>query len=150
MRAVVDTSVWVSALLNPAGPPAQILSALQQERFIAVVSEPLLDEIERVLARPRLLQRLALSPTTLVELVSFLRQRGEMAPVTGALDLCRDPTDDMVAETALHGHADVLVSRDDDLKGAPEFVAALQSRGVAALTVRHFLARLGEVATPQT
>ena len=52
------------------------------------------------------------------------------------------PGDDIVVETALTGRADALVSRDDDLKGAPELVAILEQQGVAVLTVRRFLAEL--------
>ena len=49
MRATIDTNVWISALVNPAGAPARILAALQAERFTLVTSEPLLAELERVL-----------------------------------------------------------------------------------------------------
>lgn len=146
MRAVIDTNVWVSALLNAAGPPAQILDALRDERFMVAISEPLLQELERVLARERLQRRLGVSPTTPAALVAFLRERGDVAPVTGTVHLCRDPDDDLVIETALNGQADVLVSRDDDLKGAPDLVAILRAQGVEVLTVRRFLARLDEPA----
>ena len=62
MRAVVDTSVWVSAILNPSGPPARILEALEDGRFSLVVSEPLLTELAEVISRPRLVRRYKLTP----------------------------------------------------------------------------------------
>ncbi|MBI2964738.1 MAG: PIN domain-containing protein [Chloroflexi bacterium] len=51
MRAVVDTNVWVSAILNPSGLPGAVLRALKDGRFTLDSCEHLLDEIEEVLAR---------------------------------------------------------------------------------------------------
>ena len=38
LRAVVDTNVWVSALLNPNGHPAAVLEAFRNGRFHAGTS----------------------------------------------------------------------------------------------------------------
>ncbi len=57
MRAVIDTNVWVSALLNPSGHPAQLLDAFRKNSFTLVISRPLLEELARVLTRPRLVIR---------------------------------------------------------------------------------------------
>ncbi|GBC96990.1 hypothetical protein HRbin16_02806 [bacterium HR16] len=54
MRVVVDTNVWVSALLNPHGSPARLVRAFRDGLFEAVASEPLLREIEAVVRRPRI------------------------------------------------------------------------------------------------
>jgi putative PIN family toxin of toxin-antitoxin system len=51
-RALVDTNVWVSALLNPHGFPAKVLEALKTDQFELVLSEPLLAELLEVLSRP--------------------------------------------------------------------------------------------------
>ena len=142
MRVVVDTSVWVSAVLTPAGPPSRIRAALRDARFSLLISEPLIEELAEVLARPRFGSRYGVTSDEIVELMSLLRERGELVEVTGTVRLCRDPDDDMVVETALSGRADALVSRDDDLKGAPDLVATLEDRGMAVLTVRQFLALL--------
>jgi putative PIN family toxin of toxin-antitoxin system len=146
VRAVVDTNVWVSALLNPAGQPAAIRLALARERFTLVTSEPLLTELAKVLARPRFARRYGVKGTDIGELVALLRERAEIAPVAGTVRLCRDPDDDVVIETALNGHADALVTRDDDLKGVAELAALLRERGVAVLTVRRFLEALAAEA----
>jgi putative PIN family toxin of toxin-antitoxin system len=142
MRAVVDTNVWVSALLNPSGPPAAVRAAVQQGRFVSVTSEALLEELTLVLARPRFARRYGVRPEDGAELVALVRARSEVVPTAGAAHLCRDPDDDAVIETALAGRADALVTRDDDLKGVAELAAHLRERGVEVLTVRLFLARL--------
>jgi uncharacterized protein len=138
MRAVVDTNVWVSALLNPAGPPARVRLALQERRFTLVTSEPLLAEVAEVLTRPRFARRYGITAADAHDLVALLRERGELVSVTGDVRLCRDPDDDVVIETALNGGADALVTRDDDLKG-PDMTAILAERVIAVLTVRRFL-----------
>ena len=41
LRAVVDTNVWVSALLNPNGHPAAVSEAFRNGRFVSILSQPL-------------------------------------------------------------------------------------------------------------
>jgi putative PIN family toxin of toxin-antitoxin system len=147
MRAVVDTNVWISALLNPAGHPARIRQALEESRFALVASAPVLEELARVMVRPRLARHYGLGLDDAARLLALVRdQAGDLAEVTGEIRLCRDPRDDMFVETALKGRADVLVSRDDDLKGAPDLATALRERGVRVLTVQRFLDALDEEA----
>jgi predicted nucleic acid-binding protein len=50
-KAVIDSNVWISSLLNPIGFPAQIRKAFVEGAFTAVVSEPILEEIAHALAR---------------------------------------------------------------------------------------------------
>jgi putative PIN family toxin of toxin-antitoxin system len=51
IRAVLDTNIWVSAILNPAGFPADILKSFRQGDFLAVISEPIISEIADVLSK---------------------------------------------------------------------------------------------------
>jgi putative PIN family toxin of toxin-antitoxin system len=149
MRAVVDTNVWISALLNPAGYPARIRKALEEGRFLLVASAPVLEELARVMVRPRLARRYGLGLEDASRLLALVRDQAvELAEVTGEVRLCRDPRDDLFIETALKGRADVLVSRDDDLKRAPEVATLLAERGVRVLTVQRFLDALEEEGEP--
>ena len=43
-RVIVDTNVWISALLNPQGFPAQVLEALKRKRFTPVLSLALIED----------------------------------------------------------------------------------------------------------
>lgn len=54
MRVVIDTNVWISALLNPHGAPARLIRAFREGVFEVAASEPMLHEIEVVLRRPRI------------------------------------------------------------------------------------------------
>jgi uncharacterized protein len=151
-RVVVDTNVWVSALLNPAGAPARVLAALEARRFILVLSEPLLIELAEVLARPRIVRRYHITQAMADAFVARLRRRAVIVPVIGTLTLCRDPDDNVVIETAAVGPADMLVTRDDDLKGDADLVRVLAAGGIEVLSVRRFLAALddGALGEPQS
>lgn len=137
--ALLDTNVWVSALLNPSGYPARIIAAWRDDRFTTVSSLPLLDELAEVLNRPRLRIRYQLSTETIITYVSLIRERAVLVEPTGQLHLCRDPDDDMVLETALLGQAQYAVSRDDDLKGDHDLVEQMRGRGIAVVSVQQFL-----------
>ena len=144
VRTVVDTNVWVSAVLNPAGPPAAVPAALMLGRFTLVTSEPLLAELAEVLVRPRFVERYRVTAPDIGRLLALLRERAEVAPVAGTVHLCRDPDDDVVIETARNGAANTMVSRDDDLKRDWDLVQLLAAEGIEVLSVRQFLARLAE------
>jgi putative PIN family toxin of toxin-antitoxin system len=53
VRAVLDPTVLVSALISTAGPPRQIISAWVDGRFELVASPALLTELRDVLGRPK-------------------------------------------------------------------------------------------------
>jgi len=115
-RAVVDTNVLVSALINPRGTPAKVLSLWRDHRFVLLISESILDEVGRVLAQPRLQRRYGLSPSRVTRLLRALRQFAvvvEDGPGIGGV--VRDPEDQKFVDCAVAGHADYLVTGDDDL-----------------------------------
>ena len=94
-----------------------------------------------VLARPRIVRRFALGREVL-DLALYLRQHAEFVEVTGSMQLCRDPRDDIFIETAQRGKADALVSRDEDLTRDLDLHAHLAQLGLRALSVRQFLLAL--------
>lgn len=147
-RILVDTNVWVSALLNPHGFPARVLEALKAGRFEPILSEPLLEELRDVLSRPKLAKKYHLEPQDIVELAALLEGKAIKVKPRGDFHLCRDPRDDIILETALLGRADYAVSRDDDLKRDLELMRKLQEQGVRVVSVSQFLTVLAE-ATPQ-
>lgn len=146
LRAVVDTNVWISALLNPQGAPARVLEAFLQGRFTPVLAPSLLEELTEVAQRPRLRERFGLSVEKTEQVRTLLRDRGVVVHPPGVLRLCRDPEDNLVLETALLGKAQYMVTRDDDLKRDLELIRRMEEQGVQVLSVRQFLKRLEKVA----
>jgi uncharacterized protein len=138
---VIDTSVWVSAILTPHGPPGQIVRAFREGRFQIVMSAYLFAELFEVLRRPRIRRRHADRPDA-EELLALLRSRARVVETTGAIVVCRDPLDDLILETAIVGRARYLVSRDEDLTRDLALVEALRINGVDVVTVARFLEQL--------
>ncbi|MBM3128666.1 MAG: putative toxin-antitoxin system toxin component, PIN family [Chloroflexi bacterium] len=141
--AVVDTNVWVSAFLNPGGFPDQLLQLARRSRFALVTSSYLLEELQEVLSRPRIMK---IRGTTLVEARNFTRLVANIAELVAIGDtsrLCRDPDDDALLQTALEGRATFVVSRDEDLTRDLELTRQLKAHNIQAITVNRFLKEIG-------
>jgi len=54
IRAVLDTNQYVSMAIKAGGTADRLLAAWREERFVLLLSPPILDEIIRVLRYPRL------------------------------------------------------------------------------------------------
>lgn len=144
IRAVVDTNLIVSGVLNERRLPRQLLLTLRAGAFALVLSEPLYAEYGQVLPRRRLVERYGVTLTAIVDVLALLA--GAAVWVTPVPDLpvaVRDPKDAMVLATALGGRADYLVTGDADLLALRNEPALGTLRIV---TVREFL----DVVQPPT
>lgn len=111
MRLVLDTDVVVAALRSDRGASRQLLLAAFDARMEMLVSVPLVLEYEAVLTRSQLLKDAAM---TIEEAGSILD-----AILTTAVPVemrflwrpqLKDPSDEMVLETAVNGNADYLAT----------------------------------------
>jgi putative PIN family toxin of toxin-antitoxin system len=115
MRAVVDTNVLVSAVLN-RGNPYRIYLAWLRRRFELVMSPPLLDELESVLGRRRVRRRIQWSSDRFNRFFRVLRRRAVWVEPQNVIDLLTsDPDDNRVLEAAVEGGADYIVTGDRGL-----------------------------------
>jgi uncharacterized protein len=142
VRVVVDTNVWVAGILSGKGGPARLVAAFMEGRFTLVTSNPLLVEVESVLARPKIARRSRLTRTEVADLVAAMRDLSDVVPVSGEQGICRDPDDDVVIETAIGGLADLLVSGDADLISDPAVIDLMAKAGIRLLTVAQCVAEL--------
>jgi putative PIN family toxin of toxin-antitoxin system len=140
-RIVVDTNLWIRALLGgPATVP--LLEAWRAGKFLVLISQPLLDELEAVSQRPRLRQHIdSAQARTLVE---QLRWRGQWVEATAVPPRCRDPKDHPILATAISGQADAIVSGDGDLRADDELRRQMLEHGVKIWGVATLLAELPE------
>ena len=113
MRAVLDGNVLVSALLSPSGAPARCVAHWLRGDFELIVSERLLDELERTLAYPKLRQRL--SEENGLEFLSILQRSAiRAADPDQPTRRSSDPGDDYLLALAEQERA-LLVSGDAHL-----------------------------------
>ena len=139
----VDTNIWVSAFLTPHGSPARLTFAWQANRFDVVVSVELLAELAQVLGRPRLQNKYCYSPEQVTAYLRSISTLANLVQVTGTLDLCRDPDDNVLIETAILGQATYIVSRDEDITRDARVAQYLGEHGIRAMTISRFLSELG-------
>ena len=112
-RLVLDTNVLVSALLFPAGTVSWLRDAWQAQAVVSLASRDTTAELIRVLSYPKF----QLTDDEREELLADYLPWCETVSVSEppAIPECRDPFDRPFLELALVGHADALVTGDQDL-----------------------------------
>jgi putative PIN family toxin of toxin-antitoxin system len=137
VRAVLDTNVLVSAFISKEpSPPAVLGRLLREGRFELVTSQALLAELEGVLTRPKLEQRLRATgafPPDVAGLSELADVVQSARPIVGVL---RDADDHAVLEAAVAASVDYIVSGDAELLELGEF------EGIRVLTPARFLVLL--------
>jgi hypothetical protein len=113
VRAVLDPNVLVAALLSGSGAPAQVVARWLTGEFELVVSDALIDELERALAYPKLRDRVSEDEAS--AFVAALRGGARLAGDPEApARRSADPGDDYLLALAEQEHA-VVVSGDQHL-----------------------------------
>ena len=139
IKAVIDTNIWISALINPFRYPAKLRKHFENGDFAAVISEPILDEIVDVLSRPKIKDKYEITPEDIRELLTLIEERAEYVLISGDINICRDKDDNLIIETAIKGETSYLVTRDDDIKFDKKVSLFLSQHGISVLTVAKFL-----------
>ena len=116
IRAVLDTNVYVAALLSRDGSPARIIRALGDGLLDTVVCPRLLAELRGVLARPKIAERVDAARAE--DFMQWLGRVATTVPDPGVIaQVSPDPDDDYLIALALIGRAEVIVSGDAHLLG---------------------------------
>lgn len=139
LRVVVDTNIWIRALLG-GQISLPVLVALRDGKYQVVISDALIEELSMVCQRPRLKKRI--DPLDVNELMKILKWDGEMVELMTIPPRCRDPKDHPVLATAIDGDADAIVTGDDDLRADDELRSAMAEYGVQLWGVRSLLTAL--------
>jgi uncharacterized protein len=128
LRVVLDPNVLVSALISPAGVPAQVVEAVLDGEIDHIASLRWLSEANGLAARPRF--RRWFTQEDADALVERLWVVAEVAVDHAEAEvLTRDPEDDYLVALARDAGCDLIVSGDADLLafgGPPEVVTPRQ------------------------
>ncbi|MBI5438078.1 MAG: putative toxin-antitoxin system toxin component, PIN family [Nitrosomonadales bacterium] len=115
MRIVLDTNVLLSGLMLPDSTPGRIVIAWRKRNFDLVVSEPMLEEITRVLAYPKIRKRLSWDDEHISRYIALLQFEAEVVSIAG-IDAAvpADPNDNHLLATLIASKADWLITGDSD------------------------------------
>ena len=131
-RFVADTNVLISRLVFRNSIPAQAVRRATASGELLVSLETL-EELESVLSRPKFEIYLTLSER--LEFFDTLRLTATFVESVVPISACRDPKDDKFLALALTGHADFILSGDQDLLSLHPF------RSIDILNPRQYLDR---------
>jgi len=131
MKAVIDTNILLSSLINLSGAPEKIRQRWLDGQFTLVTSQPVLFEYTSVLLHAPNIQ--AADIQVLLEEIQTLAL---VVSISGSLRVCKDPDDDVFLETAVTACADFLVTKN--LKHFPKKLY----QGVNIVKVSAFLREL--------
>jgi len=136
-RLVIDTNVWISALISPIGTARHLVDAVLDRGIDILMSESTFGELSSRLDRPKFEryrepEAWNLFLSELVELALWHEDAGSAAGIS------RDADDDKFLALEVTGQADAIISGDSDL------LELVTHEGIPILTPAQFLQRLRE------
>jgi len=141
-RVTFDTNIFVRTVIRKDNLPNYLLSLWREGRFVLVLSQPIIDEIEKVLSRRALRLKYKYTLAEVRDLINLLQQ-ASIVEVNTSFELChRDPTDNMFVDCAILGRVQFLVSADNDLIDNSELKQALFEFGVEIIDPSNFLQKI--------
>ena len=139
-RATLDTNIFVRVLLQEGNLANRLLSLWREGRFVLVLSQAIVAEVQKVLSRSSLRQQFR--SQTASALINLLMQKAAFVEVPFSYKLCRDVKDNRFVDCAIFGRVQFLVSYDNDLIADPELRQALFEHGVETVHPLAFLERI--------
>jgi putative PIN family toxin of toxin-antitoxin system len=134
LKAVLDTNLFISALLTAKGNPAKIFNRWKAGFFDLIISLPILREIKRVILYPKIKKRLNWTDTEISEFLLGLAQFSIVVSGESKVDVIKaDPTDNKYLACAHEGQADYIVTGDQHLLKEGQY------KGTKIITPREFL-----------
>ncbi len=111
LKVVLDTNVFISAMLHPNGLCGEIIRAWEHRAFVVLYNFELLEEIKLVCAYPRLKKRL--KRNRIGALVNQLHSDGLYIKGNRNSRDSKDPKDNFLIAITERGEANALVSSDN-------------------------------------
>lgn len=122
MRVVLDANVFISALLNKKGVPAQIFNLIKTGSIQLAISAEILEEIKLVLRYPKLIKILKMNDSQTNEFISLLASISFVAPGSIKVSaISEDPSDNKYLSCAIESGSSFIISGDRHLLKLKKF-----------------------------
>ncbi len=119
-RIVIDTSVFISALIGPRGPSRELIRRCLLGEYVPLMGNALFAEYESVMGRSSVVSRCPLNSTEIMELLAAFLNACEWVNVYYLWrPNLRDEGDNHLIELAIAGNAlGIATNNVRDFKGA--------------------------------
>ena len=115
MKVVLDTNIWVSAIIW-GGIPEEIIVLGQKQLLSIATSQNLLSELESTLNKKKIQVKLEALNLKISSLISLVRESVTLYPIEEFnVPQLRDPDDNIVLATAIAAQSGVIITGDKDL-----------------------------------
>ena len=115
-RATFDTNVFFRALTRPGNLASHLVALGLDKRFILVLSQAIIDEVQTVMSRREVVRKYPYVPGETTYLINGLKENAIIiTEVPFSFALCRDVKDDKFVDCAILERVQFLVSYDNDL-----------------------------------
>ena len=116
-KAVLDSTVLISAFLAKTGVSAELLRKAKNGCFDICLAEEILEEVKRALLQyQKIRKRYHDLDQTVIQYVQTLRIVARLITELPLIEVINsNPDDNMVVACALKAQADYIVTRDNDL-----------------------------------
>ena len=111
-RIVIDTNVFISALLIKKSLPFQVVNIAFKQGII-LYSDATFIELQKVLARRKFDKYITVEERNIF--LFKLANESKSVVIQEKIKVCRDAKDDKFLELAVNGNADSIVTGDTDL-----------------------------------
>lgn len=135
MRVVLDTVIYVRALINPKGRWGRLVLEIAR-RHIVITSPEIIREVIEVLHRQEVRDKLPLLEYSVrLEVILATIQEAEVAEPADRPPVCRDAADDKFFWCAAAGAVGCIISEDKDILNVAKYRGAKTVSADAFMTL---------------
>ena len=133
MKVVLDTNIWLSAIVW-RGESTKIIEAAINKKIEIIISEEILSEIIDVLNRAKFKDFTEDKKEKIEDLIRVILSISKLIKIKTKIDIINeDPKDNIILETAIDGKAEYIISYDNHL------INMIQYKDVKMITPTKFL-----------
>ena len=135
LKAVLDTNIFISSLLNKKGVPDRLVDLWRDGQYLFLSSPPIIREIKSVLELPRIKKKYCLNDPDIQKLLNLIETDAILVPGITDVEnpIPEDTSDQIFLSCALEGSADVIVSGDQHVLNLKKF------KGISVIPVNEFM-----------
>lgn len=111
MKLVIDTNIWISFLFGKSFK--ELNAIINNPEIIIFTSAEQIFEINDVVNRPKF-EKL-ISQQSKKNLIYYFNYKFKLVKLENTIQICRDPKDDYLLETAIKSNSDYIITGDNDL-----------------------------------